>query len=416
MPKIVALRRAIATTVLALSLALATTAFPASSLAAPEGGSPPPPSPPQLAFAPGNHDFGVQWVNSRAETTFQLSNTGETAVQVNTLEIIGPDSYAFWIGNSDCYGRWLNPGETCSLQVDFGPRDTIAYAAQVRVSANSEYFTADLSGVGGRAIVESSPNPADFGSATVGGTGATRTITLTNSGDLPAGFFIGVISGGDAGSFRLLDENCSGTPLQPSASCTAHVRFAPLSAGSKTAKLSFFGEGEGPTQITLTGEGVAPDVTLAPSSYDFGPQASGTKSAGHPFAVRNDGSAPLDVGGVAIVGADLDQFALSGDTCTGVTLGAGEECLVRVRFAPDSAGAKAATLRVGSDAGPLAASLADLGTAGQAQAVDPQVAPRWRDQHHRFGHGAALTARRAHCHAVKTCRRTVSFKVIAAGG
>jgi hypothetical protein len=318
--------------------------------------------PPQLTFTPGSYDYGVQPVDSDHDTSFQLENTGEAAVQVETLEIFGPGSSAFVIGGG-CSGLLLNPNESCALQIFFNPLDAVVYPAQVRASAAGTFFAADLAGTGGRPVVGGSPNPTDFGAATVGVAGAIRTITLTNSGNLAApAYFIGAISGGDAGSFRLLGENCTTNPLGPAASCTADVRFAPVSAGAKTARLSFLSEANGGVQVTLTGKGTAAAVTFAPSRFGFGPRAVGTKSHIRLFAIRNEGGTSLDLGDAVIAGPNLDQFVLSGDTCTGVTLGAGEECRLRVRFAPGSRGAKAATLRIDSDAGAFTASLGGRGT------------------------------------------------------
>jgi hypothetical protein len=328
--------------------------------------------PAHFSFQPGSHDFGLLPIRSEAQrTTFQIVNDGEALAQVGSLNFAGGNSNGFWFGNSDCWGRWMQPGETCSLEVDFSPNEVGAFATQIQLSSNAESFTAALSGEGGRPIVEATPNPADFGTATVGSTGAIQTIVIGNSGNVPTGFFIGIVAGGDSGSFQLLDENCTGAELMPGASCTAHLRFAPKSAGPKLARLAFFGDGEGGTMVALTGEGVAPAVTLVPSAFDFGTQAAGGKSDGHDFAVRNEGSAALDLGDVAIVGADLDQFALAGDECSGETLAPGAECLVRVRFAPDSPGAKAARLRVGSDTGAFVATLAGQGTEAEAGATAP---------------------------------------------
>jgi hypothetical protein len=277
------------------------------------------------------------------------------------------------------------------------------YEAQVQVYAHGATFSADLAGTGGRAILEPASNPVEFGAATAGANGDERTIVLTNNGNIEGGFFIGVIAGGDAGSFRLLDEDCTSAPVAPGGTCTAHVRFTPQGAGPKVARLALFGDGDGGTMVMLAGEGVAPAVTLVPAGFDFGSQATGTKSAGHAFAVRNEGSTPLDLGGVSLVGADLDQFALAGDECTGATLAPGAECLVRVRFAPDSAGAKEATLRIGSDAGAFSAELAGFGNddgqqpapagtkAGGASAAtaggSDAAHPARRGRHRRFARG-----------------------------
>jgi hypothetical protein len=351
--------------------------------------------PPQLSFNPGSQDFGIQAINGESQRfNFQLENDGEAAVGVGGPDFAG-GSNGFWIENNDCGGRWMEPGESCSIEVGFRPNNPGAYSTQLRVNANGQSFTAHLSGEGGRAIVEATPNPADFGAATIGATGSTRTIAVSNSGNVGTGFFIAVISGGDAGSFHLLEESCTAARLQPSSSCTARVRFAPLDSGQRTAKLSFFGEGEGPVQVDLDGEGVAPKTVLAPSAYDFGSRAVGARGPVRAFAVRNGAGTPIDLGAASIVGPDLDQFALSSDTCTGAVLGAGQECLLGVRFVPDSRGGKAATLRIAADGGVLTASLGGRGvpalTTGSGASANHH-----RLRRNRLRHGMTLDVRAAH--------------------
>ena len=85
----------------------------------------------------------------------------------------------------------------------------------------------------------------------VGSGGVTKTIDVTNEGNMPGGAFIAVISGGAVGSFHLLDENCTGIPLSPDATCNLQVSFDPISTGAKTARLFLVGDGDGGAQITL---------------------------------------------------------------------------------------------------------------------------------------------------------------------
>ncbi len=372
-------------------LVAAALAFPASGAAAPPEGEPPAPEPaPELAFSSQGYDFGVQRINSGGVGLgFQLTNSGEAPVQVNNVDVVEPDPNIFWV-NTDCGGRWLNPGQSCFGQVYFGPREQGPYSAQLRASVNGASFTAGLTGIGGQAVVSAVPNPVDFGLSTVGASGATRTVTLTNSGNLAAGYFVGVIAGGDVGSFRLLDTSCVGVPLAPGGSCTAHVRFSPTGPGPKIAALSFFGEAEGGTQVTLSGEGVSPALTLAPSGYDFGSHAVGEAGAARWFSVRNEGATPVDLSAASILGPDLDQFTLAGDTCAATTLGAGQECLLKVRFRPDSSGEKAATLRVAGGGVSLATWLS--GRATPARVTDPRSAPRRHRLRHRLRHGKAVGA------------------------
>jgi hypothetical protein len=232
---------------------------PIAALAAPLE-APVEPGPPQLAIEPGSYDFGLQPLNwGSRETSFQLRNVGTEAFQVGSPEIVGPGHDAFWAGYSPCYGSYLQPGESCAVQVYFGPHDAVEYAAQFRVSVGSFSFAANLAGTGGRATFAPDSNPTDFGVAKVGSAGTTRQIEITNTGNMPGGVFIAVIASGAIGSFQILDENCTGVELVPTATCTLQARFQPVSEGVKKATLGLFGESEGPTPIVLTGVGTAPD-------------------------------------------------------------------------------------------------------------------------------------------------------------
>jgi hypothetical protein len=230
--------------------------IPALAAAAPAEGEEP--VAPQLAFEPGSYDFGLHEANREtSQNNLQLRNVGSVAAPVYSLEIVGSGSGAFWIGSSDCYGRTLEPGETCSVQVNFNPYDVAEFVAQLRVtSAGGTSFSADLSGEGGRPELTVATNPTNFGSVPIESGGVTKTIDLTNEGNMPGGAFIAVISGGAIGSFHLLDENCTGIPLSPGATCNLQVNFDPISTGAKTARLFLAGDGEGGAQIMLTGVGL----------------------------------------------------------------------------------------------------------------------------------------------------------------
>ena len=262
---------------------------PAAGMAAPPEGEPGPsegPALPQLAFEPGSYDFGLRQVNSYASQAYlQLRNNGEGVAPVYSLEITGPGSSAFWIGQSDCFGKNLNPNETCSVQVNFNPNDATTYEAQLRAgSEGGASFTADLSGEGGRARIGPVSDPTSFGATAVGSPGITRTIDVVNSGNYPGGAFIAIVAGGAVGSFHLLDENCTGIPLDPEATCTLMVNFQPLSTGVKTARLGLFGDSDGGSQITLTGIGAEAESAAAPGSPSASspsPQVSGKRRAKH---------------------------------------------------------------------------------------------------------------------------------------
>lgn len=266
-----------------LAAFLVALAMPAVGLAAPSVE----PEPPQLAFEPGSYDFGVQPINNGSgQADLQLRNVGTEPVQVNSVEIPG-GSEIFWF-NTNCNGIWLQPNDTCYVQVYFSPHDTSEYTAQLRANAGPRSFYADLTGTGGRAILAPAFNPTDFGVAAVGSAGTIHEITVSNSGNMPGGAFIAVIAGGAVGSFQLLDENCTGRMLAPAATCTLQVRFRPLSEGVKTATLGLFGDQDGGIQIVLSGVGTAPEpaTSTPPPANGAGaaPASTAPESAAAPQA------------------------------------------------------------------------------------------------------------------------------------
>jgi hypothetical protein len=228
-----------------------------------------------LAFTPGSYDFGVQRTNQGGSTYLQLGNQGEAAVQLGSVGMSGPDTGNFWISNNECWnGRWLQPGESCAIQVYFNPWDMTSYEAQLQATAYGTTVSAEITGTGGRTVLEATANPFDLGSAAVGDAGPLRTITLTNNGNYPGGFFIAVIAGGDVASFQLVDESCTGAPVAPAATCTVHVRFTPQSTGPKAARLALFGESDGGTMVGLTGVGTpGENPAAAAEGHGASPQA-----------------------------------------------------------------------------------------------------------------------------------------------
>jgi hypothetical protein len=237
--------------------------------------------PAQLAFTPDGYDFGIQRV-SRAEgsANFQLANVGEARTQLGGLGIGGPDHDNFWTNGGNCSpGYWLQPGESCNVQVGFNPWDTVAYEAELQAHVNGATFTASLTGFGGRAVVETTPNPVDFGALPVGSVGPITPIVVSNNGNVATSFFIAVIAGGSVASFQLIDEDCTGAPLDPGASCTAYVRFTPQVTGPKAARLALFGDEEGGTMVMLTGEGTAPASPVSPPAAALPPSASPAPAA-----------------------------------------------------------------------------------------------------------------------------------------
>ena len=236
------------------------------------------------------------------------------------------------------------------------------------IRAGNVAFTAPLTGRAERPQVEASPTPLVFGPTSVGFS-RTREVTLTNVGHLPVGFFIAIVSGGDQSSFHMIEESCTsnlfaGSPrmVEPGGTCVAKVEFDPTAVGATAATLSFFGAGEGALQVPVEGTGVAPRLSLSPTTHDFGSVAVGSAGTTQTFELRNESLDPQTIDSAVIAGADLGDFGLRSDECSETVLAPGAACAVTVRFDPDSSGPKTAALRLRGTGGTTVARLDGEGT------------------------------------------------------
>jgi hypothetical protein len=254
----------------ALCLAtLALFALPAgTAVAAPDDSELPPA--PQLTIGPGAYDYGIVELNrGGSQSGFNIQNVGVDWAPVNT-QITGPDANAFWFAWDNCGGGSLSPWSTCGVGVQFNPNEPREYHATLRITSGATDFTAELTGTGGLRQVTATPNPVDFGTAKVGES-TTRSVAISNTGNVFFQSMVAIPVGGDVGAFRLVEDNCSMRALAPTAGCKLKLRFTPYETGGAEATLALIGEGE-PTLITLRGmaedapgAGPAPAVATVPA-------------------------------------------------------------------------------------------------------------------------------------------------------
>ena len=140
----------------------------------------------------------------------------------------------------------------------------------------------------------------------------------------------------------------------------------PRGAGRRSASLVVTDNApDTPQSVALSGTGVAPAVSLTPTSIGFGSQLVGSTSAAQTTVVRNTGTSTLTFaasGAISIGGSEAADYAQTNDC--GATLAVNATCTISVRFTPSAAGARAGTLSVSDDAAgsPQQAALSGTGT------------------------------------------------------
>src|SRR5205807_2440711 len=192
-----------------------------------------------------------------------------------------------------------------------------------------------LSGNGTAPGVGLAPTSLDFGNQLLATTSAPMTVTLTNTGAAA----LTINSFAPSGDFAATSTGASACPTSPATlaaggTCTINVNITPTASGARTGTLSLPDNAGGSPQImTLSGNGTAPGVGLAPTSLGFGNQPLATTSTPMTVTLTNTGTAP----------SLLDALPISGDfaaTSTGAsacptspaTLAAGANCTINVTF------------------------------------------------------------------------------------
>jgi CSLREA domain-containing protein len=213
--------------------------------------------------------------------------------------------------------------------------------------------------------VKATPMLNDFGSLRWGTTSGTQLFLMNNytGNDLPAGTVLG---GANAGDFQTSTDGCTNTGVPNNTFCTLDVAFHPVSTGNgvKNAILSF---SVSPVELaTLTGTATE-YVSVAPTSHNFGSTQTGTPTGATDFVVTNAGPGTSGTFATTLAGPNASEFGITANTCAGHTLAALATCTVSVRFAPATAGAKNATLKIiGTPGGTTSASLTGTATAAPA--------------------------------------------------
>jgi uncharacterized repeat protein (TIGR01451 family) len=152
-------------------------------------------------------------------------------------------------------------------------------------------------------------------------------------------------------------------------SLTVYGSHTYAAAGSYTLTLTFFLSSSVSTTATaiVSGASGPPAVGLSASSVGFGDQPVGSRSTAQEITISNTAgsqSQSLQVGQLAIDGANSGDFTLGSDTCSNQGVAPGSSCTLTIAFTPAHAGTRSASLSIPSNAAssPDAVSLSGNGT------------------------------------------------------
>ncbi len=307
---------------------------------------------PLLRLDPEHLDFEPTLVGeSSPPQTVTFTNEGTGPLTIHELRVEGTQG-RFDVLPGGCDDGLLAPNTSCSADVVYRPAAEGAARAvlEIRHDAGQGLHRVALIGTGTAPHIFIDPLRLSFGEVPVGKTGGAQTVRIVNSGT--GALRVGEVRprGADAGAFTARAGSCTGAPLEPGGQCNIGVRFQPRRDGPHRADLVIdHTAAEGVHRLPLNGLGTTARLKVDRTRLDFG-EVRVAAASNRRLVVSNTGRAALGIRRVRLTGRYARDFELTGDGCSGVSLGPEASCNVNVRFVPFTAGARTAVLEIEHDA------------------------------------------------------------------
>jgi hypothetical protein len=229
-----------------------------------------------VTAAPAALPFGSVEVGGTSSLSTTLTNDVFLDVSYGAATVTGANADDFSVASNDCSGLDAAFRAECSISVAFAPStqvpvepgDAALAVAYTDVDGVQRSVEVELTGEGSPPTQNLAFDPAsiDFGEVEVGSTGD-ATLVLSNSGSLDL-----VINDVTADvPFSITTENCAGATLQPGATCTVDLSFAPTVAGAFADTIDIGStDPDSPEAVPIAGAGVLPPPP-APGSQTVEP-------------------------------------------------------------------------------------------------------------------------------------------------
>ncbi|MBA3397187.1 MAG: choice-of-anchor D domain-containing protein [Deltaproteobacteria bacterium] len=312
---------------------------------------------PLLAVNPLSLAFGNQRVGTTSATkAVVISNPGTDTLAISSVTITAPFTRSQ-------PPMLIPPGGSATIEVAFSPTALGMVSRDLTIVTNAGTRVVPCTGTGANPVVSASATSLAFGDVRTGTTSAGQSVAISNIGSSPL-----TISGATvSGPFTITSPSLPRSVL-PGASVSFTVKFAPTANGAATGTLVITSDAAAsPTQVTLTGTGVAPQLAVSAPMLDLGSVRIGSTSAAAGLSLQNSGSSPLTITSITISA----PFARTAVTLP-ATIAPGGSLSLGVTFTPTVRALAAGALAIASDGGSLNVALSGRGIAPLiAASLDP---------------------------------------------
>jgi len=293
---------------------------------------------PQMSVLPASINFGTQTVAvASAPQRVIVKNTGDGPMTITSVTAICTNGPDFAVVADNCLNTPMQPGDSCSISVNFKPGATFPRAGTLVIAgtATNSPQLVSLSGVGANTAPSLwySPTELYFVDTVLGTTGGVQSVTVSNAGTASLVIKSLSFSGGASNNFFIPYSNCLDGTILPGAICNIPVKFVPTTAGPTNSTLQILSNsGNGTNTVLVSGSGVGPFISLSATNLFFGSNTVGVVSPVQSVIVSNTGSGPLVITGLNLSGLNPGDFSIISSNCVGGEVLPGKTCEIDVLF------------------------------------------------------------------------------------
>lgn len=303
-----------------------------------------------ISVTPAGLMFSERVGQASSAQSITVENTGTADLMVTGLTAANAP-FSLSGGSCAAVPFTLAAGNTCTLDYQFAPLAPGNANQSIMVDSNGAAGQQSflLEGLGLQPELSISPAALDFGDVVVNSTSASMMVTLNNSGNTALAVSSVTAPGAP---FQAAGGSCGAAPFNIAAAgnCTLAYEFAPTSVGPANMSLDVVSDAPtSPNSFTLMGEGVEPQLNIAPAALDFGSVAINTTSPVMTTTLSNPGSSDLNVTALSAPGGAF-QAAVGSCGAVPFAVAAGSSCTLGYEFAPLVSGPDNTTITVTSDA------------------------------------------------------------------
>lgn len=298
---------------------------------------------PTMALADGQDTvrFAAVRTGKSQSLSFNVRNTGTDILNITKVTVGSPFSV-------EAKPSSIEPKTQSAVTIKFAPTATGTFTGMVVVAGDDPNNPSDTVYVLGTGVNSALnlPSNLEFGT-TAPNVEVVQNLTLMNEGAAPVTIFSYKLAGSGASSYRLIDT--AAHTIAANGSAVIKVGFKPATTGAFSATLNIaVDDNTAPVRsVALAGAGVQGQLSVTPTSIDFGIVDSGTVSAEQFITLKNTGTAPITITSVNF--ACLPKFVPSGAPITSIA--AGDSAKIGVTYHPDVRGIDNCTASVTTSEG-----------------------------------------------------------------